>query len=193
MSPGIPLTLPIFDAARARALPVVAEIELASRLLPGVVVGVTGTNGKSTTTALAAALLKGAGHYAVACGNFGTPWIHFATKEGANGGGTVPRTWVVELSSFQLEGIRRFAPDVAVHLNLTPDHLDRYRSIDDYGGREGADLREPAGGAGRGPERGRPARRADPPARAPPRRSRAAHVSAGAWARGWPTTCSWPT
>ncbi len=133
VSPGIPLTLPVFDAARARALPVVAEIELASRLLPGVVVGVTGTNGKSTTTALAAALLKSAGHYAVACGNFGTPWIHFATKEGANGNGTVPRTWVVELSSFQLEGIRRFAPDVAVHLNLTPDHLDRYRSMDDYG------------------------------------------------------------
>jgi UDP-N-acetylmuramoylalanine--D-glutamate ligase len=133
VSPGIPLTLPVFDAARARALPVLAEVELASRLLPGVVVGVTGTNGKSTTTALAAALLKAAGHYAVACGNFGTPWIHFATKEGVNGSGTAPRTWVVELSSFQLEGIRRFAPDVAVHLNLTPDHLDRYRSMDDYG------------------------------------------------------------
>jgi UDP-N-acetylmuramoylalanine--D-glutamate ligase len=133
VSPGIPLTLPVFDAARARALPVLAEVELASRLLPGVVVGVTGTNGKSTTTALAAALLKAAGHYAVACGNFGTPWIHFATKEGVNGSGTALRTWVVELSSFQLEGIRRFAPDVAVHLNLTPDHLDRYRSMDDYG------------------------------------------------------------
>jgi UDP-N-acetylmuramoylalanine--D-glutamate ligase len=133
VSPGIPLTLPVFDAARARAIPVVSEIELASRLLPGVVVGITGTNGKSTTTALAAALLKAAGHYAVACGNFGTPWISFATKAGANGSGSVPKTWVVELSSFQLEGIRRFAPDVAVHLNLTPDHLDRYRSMDDYG------------------------------------------------------------
>jgi UDP-N-acetylmuramoylalanine--D-glutamate ligase len=133
VSPGIPLTLPIFDAARARALPVVSEIELASRLLPGVVVGITGTNGKSTTTALAAALLKSAGHVAIACGNYGTPWISFATKTGANGNGSAPKTWVVELSSFQLEGIRRFAPDVAVHLNLTPDHLDRYRSMDDYG------------------------------------------------------------
>ena len=133
VSPGIPLTLPIFDAARARAVPVVSEIELASRLLPGVVVGITGTNGKSTTTALAAALLKASGHAAIACGNFGTPWISFATKAGANGNGSAPKTWVVELSSFQLEGIRRFAPDVAVHLNLTPDHLDRYRSIDDYG------------------------------------------------------------
>ena len=133
VSPGIPLTLPAFDAARARAIPVVSEVELASRLLPGVVVGITGTNGKSTTTALTAALLKAAGHYAVACGNFGTPWISFATKAGANGNGSVPKTWVVELSSFQLEGLRRFAPDVAVHLNLTPDHLDRYRSMDDYG------------------------------------------------------------
>ncbi|MGZ6988801.1 MAG: UDP-N-acetylmuramoyl-L-alanine--D-glutamate ligase [Thermoanaerobaculia bacterium] len=133
VSPRKPLSLTLLDAARARALPVLAEVELASRLLPGVVVGVTGTNGKSTTTALAAALLKAAGHYAVACGNFGTPWIHFATKEGVNGSGTALRTWVVELSSFQLESIRRFAPDVAVHLNLTPDHLDRYRSMDDYG------------------------------------------------------------
>ncbi len=133
VSPGIPLTLPIFDAARARAVPVVSEIELASRLLPGLVVGITGTNGKSTTTGLAAALLKAAGHVAVACGNTGTPWISFATKAGANGNGSAPKTWVVELSSFQLEGVRRFAPDVAVHLNLTPDHLDRYRSMDDYG------------------------------------------------------------
>jgi UDP-N-acetylmuramoylalanine--D-glutamate ligase len=133
VSPGVPPALPVLDAARARAIPVVSEIELASRLLPGVVVGITGTNGKSTTTALAAALLKAAGHVAVACGNFGVPWISFATKAGANGNGSVPKTWVVELSSFQLEGVRRFAPDVAVHLNLTPDHLDRYRSMDDYG------------------------------------------------------------
>ena len=133
VSPGIPLALGIFDAARARALPVISEIELASRLLPGVVVGITGTNGKSTTTALAAALLRAAGHAAIACGNYGTPWISFATKAGANGNGSAPKTWVVELSSFQLEAVRRFAPDVAVHLNLTPDHLDRYRSMDDYG------------------------------------------------------------
>ena len=131
LSPGVPFTLPLLDAARARAIPVVSEIELASRLLPGVVVGITGTNGKSTTTALAAALLKDAGRNAVACGNFGTPWIWYARKGAAV---ETPRTWVVELSSFQLEGLRRFAPDVAVHLNLTPDHLDRYRSMDDYGG-----------------------------------------------------------
>ncbi|HSB36952.1 MAG TPA: UDP-N-acetylmuramoyl-L-alanine--D-glutamate ligase [Thermoanaerobaculia bacterium] len=132
VSPGIPLLLPVFDAARACALPVVSEVELAARLLPGVVVGITGTNGKSTTTALAAALLAAAGRAAVACGNFGTPWITYAAH-GASGKNGAPRIWVVELSSYQLEGTRRFAPDVAVHLNLTPDHLDRYRSLDDYG------------------------------------------------------------
>lgn len=129
VSPGIPLSLPIFDTARARAIPVVSEVELASRLLPGTVVGITGTNGKSTTTALAAALLVDAGRSAVACGNFGTPFISFALEASP----PAARVYVVELSSFQLEGIRRFAPDVAVHLNLTPDHLDRYRSLDDYG------------------------------------------------------------
>jgi UDP-N-acetylmuramoylalanine--D-glutamate ligase len=132
VSPGIPLQLPVFDVARACALPVISEVELASRLLPGLVIGITGTNGKSTTTALAAALLSAAGRKAVACGNFGTPWISFAAP-GALPEGAPPPIWVVELSSFQLEGIRRFAPDVAVHLNLTPDHLDRYRSLDDYG------------------------------------------------------------
>lgn len=132
VSPGVPLLLPVLDAARARALPVLSEIEIASRLLPGVVLGITGTNGKSTTTALAAALLSAAGRAGVACGNTGTPWISFAVP-GALAEGAPPPTWVVELSSFQLEGIRRFAPDVAVHLNLTPDHLDRYRSLDDYG------------------------------------------------------------
>lgn len=130
VSPGLRLDHPILDAARARALPVLAEVELASRLLPGVVVAITGTNGKSTTTALVAALLRDAGHDAVACGNFGTPWISFAARDAVS---DAPKTWVVELSSFQLEGTLRFAPDVAVHLNLTPDHLDRYRGLDDYG------------------------------------------------------------
>lgn len=134
VSPGVPMSIPALDAARASGIPVIAEVELASRLVPGLVVGITGTNGKSTTTALTAALLRDAGRDAVACGNFGTPWIEYAL--GAAEGAAPPapsRVWVVELSSFQLEGLRRLAPDVAVHLNLTPDHLDRYRSVDDYG------------------------------------------------------------
>ncbi len=132
VSPGVPMSIAALDAARASGIPVIAEIELASRLVPGLVVGITGTNGKSTTTALCAALLRDAGRDAVACGNFGTPWIHWAEAP-ADAPQPPTRVWVVELSSFQLEGIRRFAPDVAVHLNLTPDHLDRYRSVDDYG------------------------------------------------------------
>ena len=134
VSPGVPMSIAALDAARASGIPVIAEVELASRLVPGLVVGITGTNGKSTTTALTAALLRDAGRDAVACGNFGTPWIEYALGAADE---TVPpapsRVWVVELSSFQLEGLRRLAPDVAVHLNLTPDHLDRYRSVDDYG------------------------------------------------------------
>ncbi len=135
LSPGIPRTAPIVDAALSRAIPVVSEIEVASRLLPGIVVGITGTNGKSTTTALAAALLNDAGVQAFPCGNLGTPWIAAAASPAKPGDtpSTPTRVWVVELSSFQLETVRRFAPDVAVHLNLTPDHLDRYRSLDDYG------------------------------------------------------------
>ena len=134
VSPGVPMSIPALDAARASGIPVIAEVELASRLVPGLVVGITGTNGKSTTTALTAALLRDAGRDAVACGNFGTPWIEYALGTAAGGAPPAPsRVWVVELSSFQLEGLRRLAPDVAVHLNLTPDHLDRYRSVDDYG------------------------------------------------------------
>ena len=78
VSPGIRMSVPLLDRARAMAIPVVSEVELASRLLPGLVVGITGTNGKSTTTALTAALLVDAGLDAVACGNLGTPWIAFA-------------------------------------------------------------------------------------------------------------------
>lgn len=134
VSPGVPMSIPALDAARASGIPVIAEVELAARLVPGLVVGITGTNGKSTTTALCAALLRDAGRDAVACGNFGTPWIEYALGTAAGDAPPAPsRVWVVELSSFQLEGLRRLAPDVAVHLNLTPDHLDRYRSVDDYG------------------------------------------------------------
>lgn len=134
ISPGVPMSIPALDAARASGIPVIAEVELASRLVSGLVVGITGTNGKSTTTALTAALLSDAGRDAVACGNFGTPWIEYALGAAASTAPPAPsRVWVVELSSFQLEGLRRLAPDVAVHLNLTPDHLDRYRSVDDYG------------------------------------------------------------
>jgi UDP-N-acetylmuramoylalanine--D-glutamate ligase len=111
---------------------VIGEIELASRLLPGLVIAITGTNGKSTTTSLTADLAKAGGREAIACGNLGIPWISYAQNQG-NAAETAPsKVWVVEISSFQLETIRRFAPDAAVILNITPDHMDRYRSFDDY-------------------------------------------------------------
>lgn len=131
VSPGVPSLHPFLDAARARAIPVISEIELASRLLPGLVIGITGTNGKSTTTSLTADLVKASGRDAIACGNLGVPWISYAQNQG-NAGEMKPRVWVVEISSFQLETIRRFAPDTAVILNITPDHMDRYRGFDDY-------------------------------------------------------------
>jgi UDP-N-acetylmuramoylalanine--D-glutamate ligase len=131
VSPGVPPGLETLRAAASRGLPVISEIELAATLLEGPVVGITGTNGKSTTTSLAAALLRAAGRSAIACGNLGTPWVEYATAARAKDRASSP-VWVVELSSFQLEGVRGFAPDVAVHLNLTPDHLDRHGSMEAY-------------------------------------------------------------
>jgi UDP-N-acetylmuramoylalanine--D-glutamate ligase len=130
-SPGVPPDAPILDAARRGGMAVLPEIELAARLLPGAVIGITGTNGKSTTTSLAAALLRAAGRPAIACGNLGVPWVEYATAARAADVSVRP-VWVVELSSFQLEATRAFAPDVAVHLNLTPDHLDRHGSLEAY-------------------------------------------------------------
>jgi UDP-N-acetylmuramoylalanine--D-glutamate ligase len=126
VSPGVPLTLPELGAARRAGVPVVAEVELAARLLGGLpIVAVTGTNGKSTTTALAGALLA-ADRRAFVGGNLGTPLSELAL---AGGGADVA---VVELSSFQLEGIDRLRPRVAAVLNVTPDHLDRHGTVDAY-------------------------------------------------------------
>ncbi len=124
VSPGVPLAHP--DLARALALgtQVVAEVELASWFLPQPIVGITGTNGKSTTTALCGEMLRAGGLRTFVGGNLGTPLCE------AVGG-----AWdalVVELSSFQLEGIRTFHAQVAAFLNLTPDHLDRYANLDAY-------------------------------------------------------------
>lgn len=126
VSPGIPLALPYFEISRKAGIPVIAEIELACRHLKGRILGITGSNGKTTTTALLAALLTGAGLRGRAAGNIGTPLIGFAFD-------TSPEDiYAVELSSFQLEGIHQFRPYVGAILNLTPDHLDRYSGFRDY-------------------------------------------------------------
>jgi UDP-N-acetylmuramoylalanine--D-glutamate ligase len=124
VSPGVPLSHPDLAKALSGGTRVVAEVELASWFLPQPIVGITGTNGKSTTTALCGEMLRAGSLRTFVGGNLGTPLCD------AVGG-----AWdalVVELSSFQLEGIRTFHAHVAAFLNLTPDHLDRYASLDAY-------------------------------------------------------------
>jgi len=126
VSPGVPWALPELAAARAAGVPVIAEIELAFRHLEGRVAAITGTKGKSTTTAALGAMLREAGFDARVGGNIGSPLIGLVE-------GSSPSTaFAVELSSFQLEGTVRFRPHVAVWLNLTPDHLDRHPSLAAY-------------------------------------------------------------
>jgi UDP-N-acetylmuramoylalanine--D-glutamate ligase len=125
-SPGVPANLPGLVAARGAGIPIWSEIELASRFLRGKLIAITGSNGKTTTTALAGHILAGAGMQVIVAGNIGTPLISRVddSKEST--------VTVAEVSSFQLEWIDSFRPDVSVVLNLTPDHLDRHASFEDY-------------------------------------------------------------
>ena len=124
VSPGVPLSIPLIAVAASRGIRVVGEIELASRYLHGVVIAVTGSNGKSTTTALIGAILDAAGRQPVVAGNIGEPLIAAIDEK--------PRTYVLELSSFQLEAVETFRANIALLLNITPDHMDRYRSLEEY-------------------------------------------------------------
>lgn len=126
VSPGVPMDKPLLEDARRRGVPVLAEVELAAPFLNGPIVGITGSNGKSTTTALAGAMLKAAGHRVEVCGNIGDPLVGKIE-------GPVGRVFVVELSSFQIEGIVTLKPRAAALLNLSEDHLDRYGSMEAYG------------------------------------------------------------
>jgi UDP-N-acetylmuramoylalanine--D-glutamate ligase len=126
VSPGVPPEQPAIAAARARGVPVVAEVELASRFLPGRVIAITGTKGKSTTTVLTGRMLGAAGFDVTVGGNIGSPLS-------AQIVGSTPRTLhVVETSSFQLEQIQTFHPWIAVMLNFSPDHLDRHPDVAAY-------------------------------------------------------------
>jgi UDP-N-acetylmuramoylalanine--D-glutamate ligase len=126
VSPGVPLSLPYFEISRESGIPVIAEVELAYRHLKGRIIGITGSNGKTTTTTLVSELLTGAGMRGYAAGNIGAPLIDFVSSS------TPDDIYAVELSSFQLEGIDRFRPAVGSILNLTPDHMDRYPGFEDY-------------------------------------------------------------
>src|SRR6266404_9460759 len=126
-SPGVPGDLALLVKAQALKIPVWSEIELAFRFLSGQLIGITGSNGKTTTTSLIEYILRNAGFSTVLAGNIGTPLI-------AQVGETTDRTIAVaELSSFQLELIDTFRPNISVFLNLTPDHLDRHHTLGAYG------------------------------------------------------------
>ena len=126
LSPGVPLDLPGIVAARGAGVPIIGEIELASRWLTGRIVAITGTKGKSTTTTLTGRMFDAGGLKAVVGGNIGTP---LSSQVAAS----TPETFhIVEVSSFQLETIVSFHPWIAVLLNLSSDHLDRHGSMEAY-------------------------------------------------------------
>jgi UDP-N-acetylmuramoylalanine--D-glutamate ligase len=125
-SPGVPADDPLLVKARSKGITVWSEIELAYRFLEGELIGITGSNGKTTTTTLVYHILKTAGLKAILAGNVGTPLI--ACVEAMN----AKTVSVVELSSFQLELTDKFRPDIGVFLNLTPDHLDRHKTLEAY-------------------------------------------------------------
>ncbi len=133
-SPGVPVASAIVQAARARRLELVGDIELFGRHLarsPGArVLAITGTNGKSTVTALAGSMCRAGGLDAQVAGNI-SPAVLTALMDRLDAG-RLPEAWVLELSSFQLETTRALAPDVATVLNVTADHLDRYPGLDAY-------------------------------------------------------------
>ncbi len=126
VSPGVPLTLPPLAVARRRGTPIIGELELAYRAMEGEVIAITGTNGKTTTTALVGALLSGESRPHLVGGNIGDPLSAHALEFPPEG------LLVAEVSSFQLETIETFHPRVAAALNLTPDHMDRHGSFEAY-------------------------------------------------------------
>ena len=125
-SPGVPADDPLLAKARSKGITIWSEIELAYRFLEGELIGITGSNGKTTTTTLVHHILKKGGKHALLAGNVGTPLISCVEEMKA---GTIS---VVELSSFQLELIDKFRPDIGVFLNVTPDHLDRHKTMAAY-------------------------------------------------------------
>ena len=127
ISPGVPPTAASVVALRAQGVAVISEIELALRCMPLVpYIAVTGTNGKTTTTAMIGHLLRALGYDTAEAGNIGTPLTEVALRD-------TPPAWIaLELSSFQLHDTPSIDPTVGVLTNLTPDHLDRYSTVDEY-------------------------------------------------------------
>ncbi len=126
VSPGVKSSHPALEAARAKGIPVIGELELAAAYCPAKIMAISGTNGKTTTTSLAARLVSASGRQGLACGNIGKAFAEAVFELSAE-------DWaVVEVSSFQLETIVKFRPQVAALLNITPDHIDRHGSMQAY-------------------------------------------------------------
>lgn len=126
VSPGVPIDAPPLAQARSLGESVIGEIELAAQFLPGPIIAITGSNGKTTTTTLTGEIMTAGGFPTLVGGNIGTPAISLAERA------TRESVTVLEVSSFQLETIQTFRPKVSVVLNVTPDHLDRHRTFDVY-------------------------------------------------------------
>jgi UDP-N-acetylmuramoylalanine--D-glutamate ligase len=126
VSPGVPANIPALAAARKKGIPVWSEIELAWRYLRGKLVAITGSNGKTTTTSLVAHILRTSNIAAHVGGNIGTPLLSFVERSSDTD------VTVAEVSSFQLETVDAFRPEIGVLLNLTPDHLDRHSTFEEY-------------------------------------------------------------
>ncbi len=126
VSPGVPPTADILRRLRDNGIPIFSEIEFASWACRGRIAAITGSNGKTTTTTLLGRMFQAAGIETFVCGNIGDPFAGVAARIPHDG------VAVIEVSNFQLEGIADFRPDVATILNLTPDHLDRHGTFDEY-------------------------------------------------------------
>ena len=126
VSPGVPIDTPEVKQVIGYGMPVIGELELASRFLKGRVVAITGSNGKTTTTTLVGKILKDAGLPTLVGGNIGLPVVDLVPES------IDESVSVLEVSSFQLETIEQFRPWIAVVLNITPDHLDRHGSFENY-------------------------------------------------------------
>jgi UDP-N-acetylmuramoylalanine--D-glutamate ligase len=126
VSPGVPLSTPELVQVRNLGLPIIGELELAARFLQGNVLAITGSNGKTTTTSLCGEIFSAGGFETLVAGNIGLPVIEVVDQ-------SKPGAWsVLEVSSFQLETTQSFHPRIAVILNITPDHLDRHGTFENY-------------------------------------------------------------
>ena len=135
VSPGVPHTIPPIRAAQDKGVPLLGEIELASRFIKEPMIAVTGTNGKTTTTQLIGDMLEQSGQTVFVGGNIGTPLISYLT------GHEKAQRLVVEVSSFQLDTTTRFRPDISLLLNISDDHLDRYPDMEAYAESKGRILK----------------------------------------------------